>query len=96
MSQIRGKLQGSIAGPGWVLRPGFYTGELDGAGLVWIEIVSKIRTSTVSQAKRVAVHASRFLYLESADSPPPVNQRAEINEQIKAANKAREARSAKA
>lgn len=92
MNKIRVRLTTSITGPGWVLKQGSYIGDIDANGIVWIEVASRLRTEMSAKGKRIGVHASKFAYLEESTAPAPVNQRNEINEKIRAAEKARNER----
>lgn len=94
MKPIRAKLSSSIAGPGFVIRTGYHSGELDEFGVVWISVMPTNRIpGDRPQEKRIGIHAAKFAWLEEPGAPAAgVNKRAEVNAKIKAAEDAAKAR----
>lgn len=95
--RVTGKLQTGVAGPGFVLRSGTYTGDIDERGVIWLTVPGTHRIPTEkAESRRVGVHASKFGYLEEPSSAPPADRRAQVKEQIRAAEKISAARTVKA
>lgn len=92
---IGAQLSSGIPGRGFVLRRGWYTGEIDEHGIVWLEVQGTSRIPGEKTGRRVGVHSSKFSYLEEPTSAPVVDKRALVNAQIKAADKAAAARNLK-
>lgn len=96
MKTIGAQLASGIPGRGFVLRRGWYTGEIDEHGIVWLEVQATSRIPNEKTGRRVGVHSSKFAYLEEPTATPIVDKRAVVNAQIKAAEKAGAARNLKA
>lgn len=83
------RLESAIVGPGFVLKRGYHSGEMDDRGLIWIAVIPTNRQITARIAgRKVGVHAAKFSYVEPFEEQSHVDPRAEINAKIKAAEKA--------
>lgn len=97
MLKVTGKLLVGVAGPGFVLRSGTYTGDMDEHGIIWLTVPGTHRIPTEkAESRRIGVHASKFGYVEEPSTAPPIDRRAQVKEQIRAAEKAGAARAVKA
>jgi len=86
-------LKSGIIGRGFQLQPGNGQGEIDDAGVVWIQAPSSGRTPGQAKPRLVGIHAARFEYVEAPESAAAIpDTRADINRQLKAAAAIRESR----
>lgn len=93
------KLDSAVAGPGFVIKRGTYTGEADALGVVWMDVIATSRVAGTEATRRIGIHVSKFSYVQEATAvtvAAAVDKRAEVNKAIKAANAAAAKAGAKA